>query len=950
MQRVEKFIRYLEGQEEYENRIVHLEHIDSRPAVYENLFFPPRIRKILKKQGIEKLYSHQVRALQVLRRGANSAVVTPAASGKTLIYNLSLLETLLKDPSARALYIFPLKALAQDQLQTIRDFKEGGWEVKGEIYDGDTSTYKRSRIRKDPPSVILTNPDMLHLGILPYHGSWENFFRNLKLVVVDEVHTYRGIFGSHVANVIRRLRRISRYYGANPQFVLSSATIGEAREFVETLSGLSCEVIKENGAPASPKCFLFWNPVSSIYREAQSLFRECVEHDFKTILFTKARKITELIHQWIIEENPDLERQISSYRAGYLPEERREIEKRFFSEELKGVISTSALELGIDIGGLDVCILVGYPGTIMATWQRAGRVGRQEREALLVMMALSDALDQYFISHPREFFQRGYETPVIDPFNLRIFSEHLLCAAAELPLTKGDEKVFGREMFKVLEILLARGKVTRKGKRWLSCIRRPQRGISIRSIGGGYTIIDSENGRVIGEVGLDRVFPECHPGAVYLHKGNQYEVIKLDLERKNVYAREMDSDYYTECTSVEEVEILEELEQKELAEFKVKLGRVKVTSEVVSFEKKRITNQILLSEHPLSLPPQIFQTQSLWMEIPPSLVNSIHREGLDLAGGIHALEHAAIALFPLFAMCDRRDVGGVSYPFHYQTGEATVFIYDSYPEGVGLAERAYKVIEQLLKATLKLIRDCSCEEGCPSCIQCPKCGNRNKPLDKEAALRLLTTLEARKISGATFSNSCKNELVKSALPSGRGKRKKLPEHILFFDLETQKSAEEVGGWENARLMGISVAVIYDNQEKKYKFYTEEEINELFRELLSADLVVGFNIKRFDWEVLSEYSGRINLRKIPTLDLLEEIHSILGFRLSLGHLAETTLRKGKSADGLQAIKWYRERKMEELFEYCRNDVRILKKLYEYGKKRGYLFFERRGEKLKLPVNW
>ncbi len=753
MERVDEFVRYLKGREEYEGRIVHLEHIASRPADYRNLVLPPRIEKILRKQGIERLYSHQVRALEALRRRANVAVVTPAASGKTLIYNLCLLETLLKDPGARALYIFPLKALAQDQLQTIKEFaEEGELEARAEIYDGDTSTYKRAQIRKEPPSVILTNPDMLHLGILPYHGSWQDFFRGLKVVVIDEVHTYRGIFGSHVAGIIRRLRRICRYYGANPQFILSSATIGEAKVFVETLSGLPCEVIKESGAPASAKSFLFWNPISSIYREAQDLFLECLKRDFKTIVFTKARKITELIHQWIIEENPDLEGQISSYRAGYLPEERREIERKFFSEELKGVISTSALELGIDIGGLDVCILVGYPGTVMATWQRAGRVGRKERKALLVMMGLSDALDQYFLSHPREFFRSGYETPIIDPFNPRIFAEHLLCAAAELPLSSEDEKMFSPGMSRILKILVARGQILRKGKKWFSRSRRPQRRISIRSIGQSYTIIGSLEGKVIGGVSETRVFQECHPGAIYLHKGKQYQVVKLDPEKKNVYVEEVDSDYYTECTTVEEVEILEETKKKELTQFTVKLGRVKVTSQVVSFEKKRTATQVLLGEHPLSLPPQVFQTYSLWIEISPSLVSSIHKEGLDLAGGIHALEHASISLFPLFAMCDRWDVGGVTYPFHFQTGEATIFIYDGYPGGVGLAGRAYEVVEKLLEAAFRLIGDCPCERGCPSCIQSSKCGNRNKPLDKEAALKIISGLteEAGSLGSGTL--------------------------------------------------------------------------------------------------------------------------------------------------------------------------------------------------------
>ena len=715
--------------------VVYHHYIPPKPPSFGDPERPLReeVTRALRSMGIGKLYSHQAKGIDLIREGKNIVVMTPTASGKSLIYNIPVMEAILEDPSSRAIYIFPLKGLEQDQLKALGGFaREIPLEGLSAIYDGDTTQYRRKKIRESPPNILLTNPDMIHLALNPFHEKWRDFFRGLKFVIVDEIHTYRGIFGSHVAQIMRRLRRICNHYGSNPQFIACSATIANPKELAERLTGLPFEVISKSGAPAGGRHFLFLNPFISPYTVATKLFITCVRSGFKTIAFTKARKITELIHRWVRDGAPDIGGRISSYRAGFLPSERREIEQRLFRGELEGVISTSALELGVDIGGLDVCILVGYPGTISSTWQRSGRVGRHGQEALIVMIALNDALDQYFMRHPEEFFRRPSEAAVLNPENPFILKIHLTCAAAEIYLRE-DDGIYNVPGLKPLLEELEREERLRRGRRgdiWFSRRRYPQRLTGIREIGETYTIL-SDTGP-IGESSGPRVLYELYPGAIYLHHGRQYIVTGLDREKRRVLCRETDVDYYTQPLSTEETGIDSVVEEKAVKGVTVSFGNLKVKETVHGYVKRHIYTQELLSRHPLDLPPAVFTTTGVWMKMPLKL-----EEGMDPAGTLHAMEHAMIATLPLFALCDRSDLGGVSYPFNPELGCPAIFIYDGHEGGAGLTKRGYEVMEEWLATTLKLVRGCACERGCPSCVQDPRCGNLNTPLDKAGAVMVL---------------------------------------------------------------------------------------------------------------------------------------------------------------------------------------------------------------------
>jgi len=956
---LKRFLAYLKAHPRFGPQIVHHEILPPRFARYRSPDPPlePRLTRVLERMGIQRLYIHQADALERIHRGEHVAVATPTASGKTLTYTLPVFRALLKEPRCRALYLFPLKALEQDQLQVVRTWIRllgAEHRIRAEIYDGDTPDHRRRKIRQDPPQILISNPDMLHLSLLAYHDQWESFFENLRFVVIDELHTYRGIFGSHIVQILRRLRRICGRYGSCPQFVVLSATIANPGEFAETLTGLPFSVIEDNGAPRAGRHFLFMNPVESPYTLSTHLFQEAVEAGLKTIAFTQARKITELIYTWLIQDRPGWQTRVSSYRAGFLPEERRRIERGLLSGEMDGVISTSALEMGIDIGGLDVCILVGYPGTIITTWQRGGRVGRGDRESLIVLVAQPDALDQYFMRHPRRFFESRFEKAVVDPSNSKVLKAHLACAAAELPIRiEGD--LFdpsGRECSVVKE-MEREGALLRSadGMEWYSARRRPHREVDIRSAGEGFTILEDGTERVVGQTAGMRTFSECHEGAVYLHRGDHYLVTRLDLKRKNVYVRPARVSYYTRALSEKETTILQRHRSRPVGNFLLRQGRLRVTERVIAYEKRRITGQDLLSTHPLDLPPQVFETVGIWLEIEDFIRLGIAREGRHFMGGIHAVEHALIALFPLFALCDRDDVGGISIPHHPQVGKAAVFIYDGYPEGVGLAERAYEVIEELLKAALEAVEGCDCEEGCPGCIHSPKCGSGNKPLDKAAAVLILKALLGRvgpRELGIRSPLDDEEEITE--VEEGPQSPFTKEPRVLFFDLETQKTAEEVGGWANKHLMRLSIGVLYDAREGRFLTFGEDRVQELIRTLREADLVVGFNVRRFDYRVLSAYTAE-DLERIPTFDLLEDIQRRLGFRLSLDHLTARTLGEHKLADGLQAVAWFKEGRMRELEEYCRKDVELTRRLFEYGLEKGFLLYETRdGKVVRLPVDW
>jgi len=953
MDKVKNFIEFLKYSSRYSSRIVHVEEIPRHEADFlePKVPFPTSINSYLRAHKISNLYSHQVEAIEVIREDKNVIVTAATGSGKTLIYNLSVWERVLKDAETRALYIFPTKALTQDQLDSIEEFIPicKDLKIKADIYDGDTSSSRRRKIKESPPHILLTNPDMLQMGILPFHSAWKDFLSKLRFVILDELHTYRGIFGTHVAHVMRRMKRILTLYGSKVQFIASSATIDTPEEFARNLTGEEFASVKRDGAPSGKKYFVLWETEGSPYTEATNVFLESLGQGLKTILFTKSRRTAELVSSWIKEERPDLASKVASYRAGYLPSERRAIEADLFGGRLAGVVSTSALELGIDVGELDCCILLGYPGSIVSTWQRAGRVGRGKKDALVIMIGLDDALDQYLIHHPEDFFSRDWEKMIINLENKPIAYEHLPCAAAEHPLSGSDRMIYGEGFSSSVAWLEKEGELFRdkKGERWYSRRKYPQRHINIRSIGEVYTITNLETGKVIGDVDETRLYHECHPGAIYLHRSEEYEILHLNQSARCVYARKRCVDYYTRVSSWEKVEILRVIREKEVGTSRVSLGEVRVTEHITGFEKYRKHDQSLISEHSLSLPERTFETVSLWLELPSNLSETLAAKGADFAGALHATEHAAIAIFPLKVPCDRQDIGGYSFPFHAETRRPTIFIYDAYPGGVGLAERAFEILRELFQTTFKLIGDCSCKRGCPSCIQSPRCGSANKPLDKKGAILVLDYLLSAEPRGAA---AAQRPALAGEKKSPKKRTTRELEDIVFFDLETQKTAEEVGGWERSHLMRVSVAVAYSLIENKFQVFWEEEIKELLAELLAKDLVVGFNIKRFDYRVLSYYTA-LDLAKVPTLDIHEVVSKHLGFPLSLEHLSRATLGYGKIGNGLDAVRWFREGRMDELAEYCRYDVNLVKELYEYGGKHGYLLFEDKNRGvLRIPVSW
>jgi len=882
-------------------------------------------------------------------------VVTPTASGKTLAFNLPVFQSVLEDPSSRALYIFPTKALEQDQrkgIETLARAAGGGLDV--EIYDGDTTAYRRRKIKASLPHILITNPDMIHLGILAYHGGWAEFFGHLRYVVLDEIHSYKGVFGSHIVQVLRRLRRIASLYGAEPQFIACSATIANPGAFARALVGVDFTVVERDGSPSAGRHFLFVNPEGSPYTLSARLFTRGIEAGFKTIAFTKARKITELMHTWVARASPGRASKVSSYRAGFLPSERREIEEKLFSGQLDGVISTSALEVGIDIGGLDLCILVGFPGTLINAWQRGGRVGRGNRESLVILVAQQDALDQFFMRFPNEFFDRSFESAIVDPGNSRILEAHMMCAAAESPLVESGEPFESPAFARALRSLENQALLARSadGSRWFPMRTRPHRDVDIRAIGRSFSILHEESSKVIGSVSGFRALSDCHAGAIYLHRGRQFVIRRLDLEKGNAWASPFEASYFTKPMVEKETEIIETRKQRPVGNFILKMGLLKVTETIVGFQKRNTFTQETLSQHPLDLPPHVFETVGLWLELPVGIMDEVVAEGLHFMGGIHAVEHAMIAIFPLFALCDRDDIGGISTTLHPQVRGPAVFLYDGYPGGVGLCERGFEVMEDLLERTRRTVAQCPCEEGCPSCIHSPKCGSGNKPLDKEACLRVLDRL----LSGPPPADSEPREELR---PEPAGPEPAEPadpsalfhqKRIVVLDIETRRSAAEVGGWHNTHLMRVAVAVTYDSASDSMDAWWEQDVSGLLETCRAADLVVGFNLVRFDLGVLRGYARPDEIAPIATFDILADIFERIGFRLSLGALAEETLGTSKSADGLQSLEWFRAGETEKVRAYCEKDVAITRDLFLFGLHNGYLLYRRKGEKVRLPVPW
>lgn len=743
--------------------LAHVQEIPARPAsngdAPEGL--DPRVEAALGERGLLPLYAHQTRAIESALRGRDVALVTPTASGKSLCYHVPVAQAMLTDPSARALYLFPTKALAQDQLRGLRGLLPPKLAAQVGIFDGDTPWGERGAIRRSARAVF-TNPDMLHVGMLPRHSHWARTLRSLRYVVVDEMHVYRGVFGSHVANVLRRLRRLCERYGSDPAFIFCSATIANAGELAEGLTGRPAEVVDEDGAPHGEKRFVFWNPPvidaegsrASAPSVAATLLETLMRRGARTLVFVRTRRQAELVfmaaRDRLRADDAALAARVRPYRGTYLPEERRAVEKGMLEGDLLGVVATNALELGIDVGGLDATALAGYPGSVASAWQQAGRSGRGKDDSLSVLIARDDPLDQYLMRHPDFVFGRPREHARIRSDNPYVLRPHLKAAAYELPLRAEDAALFGGGFEAQADALSKEGALRRENGRWHvdPSVQYPAADVNIRSASRSeYAVVESGSGRVLESIDESSAFSQLHPGAVYLHLGESYVVESLDLEARTAYLTRSDVHYYTDARELTDIRVTETKTAKGLRGAEVCFGEVEVSRQVVGFRKRNFYSaekrNESLGETGLRLPPHVFPTAAVWFDLPPDLEARVKEERLDLPGGLHAMEHAAIGVLPLFALCDRNDVGGVSTAMHPDTGAPQVFIYDGHPGGVGIAEHAYAVIEELLSATLNVVEECGCADGCPSCIQSPKCGNNNFPLDKRVASGLLRGLLGR---------------------------------------------------------------------------------------------------------------------------------------------------------------------------------------------------------------
>ncbi|MBF8437215.1 DEAD/DEAH box helicase [Halanaerobiaceae bacterium Z-7014] len=711
----------------YLNEVTHYRELPGQEATYAD--FPEglsdRLVDVLEKQWISRLYSHQAEAIEHIKKGRDTVVVTPTASGKTLCYNLPVLDSILKAEESRALYLFPTKALAQDQLNELLELSEElDAGVKTYTYDGDTRPAVRKSIRQ-AGHIVLTNPDMLHTGILPHHTKWVKLFENLDYVVIDEVHSYRGVFGSHVANVIRRLKRIAEFYGSDPVFITASATIANPAELASRLIGKDVELVDNNGAPQGPRDFFFYNPPivnqelgirKSYVLESKYLARRLLKNKISTIVFARTRLNTELLLSYLRDEI-SANSEIAGYRGGYLPDERRRIEEGLRDGSILGVISTNALELGIDIGQLEACLIAGYPGAVSSVWQQAGRAGRGQQRALTILVASSSPLDQFMINHPDYFFQQPPESGLINPNNLLILISHIKCAAFELPFEEGE--IFGVESTaEILDYLVEERVLHFRNGRWYWMTDKyPAQDISLRSASSDdFAVIDmtANKNQVIGKVDYFAAPTTIHEKAIYIHGGDQYQVQELDFEDRRALVKKVDVNYYTDASLAVELKVLEDFERQGAGEKIYGHGEVSVTARATMFKKVKFNSHENVGYGDINLPEQEMHTTAYWLTAPADLKEKLGQNKLEngLIGIANLIENIA----PLFLLADSRDLKNtvqIKSPF---TGLPTIFFYDSYPGGIGLSEKLFRVHEKLLDRAHELLTDCPCEQGCPSCV------------------------------------------------------------------------------------------------------------------------------------------------------------------------------------------------------------------------------------------
>lgn len=718
----------LKSQPWYQGQVTRIEPLGSRDPTYAEPSFPlpEPLERYLAESGVSQLYCHQVELLEACRQGKNAIITTGTSSGKTLGFNLPVVEALLASPAATALYLYPMKAVTQDQLRVLMSLESrAGVKLSPAIYDGDTPKERRSEIRRRS-RIVLSNPYELH-QILPYHYQWSRFYKNLRFCVVDEAHEYRGIFGSNVAQLMRRLRRICRLYGSSPRFILSSASIANPEELARKLTGLDFVHVSADGAPRGRGWLVFYNPclepATSVHVQTQRLVAHFSKLGLQTLCFVQSRRLAELVGRWVKQEHPEL--MVASYRAGYLPSERRKIEAELASGRLRGVVSTDALELGINIGSLDCVIAAGYPGTLASLWQQAGRAGRELQDSLVVFVGFPDALNQYLLRHPELVMAREFESAVLDLTNPYILKGHLLCAASESPIQDAE---LGPEPGKLLTELEADFQVRRTPSGWVYTGQaRPQETTPLDAIEEQTFEVVCE-GELLESMDLGRAYREAHQGAVLLHRGETYLVRSFDLEHRRAEVKKAPVDYHTQVIQRENLRLLESRSVRELAAgFRLILARVQATQTHPGYQVRRFDR--VITTHPLDLPPIQFNTVGLWLELTDSADSR--------AGGLHGVEHALIALAPLIAMCDRGDIGGTTYPCSPDTSRPTIVIYDGYPEGIGIAEKLFDRFDDWARRTFELVQGCGCADGCPSCVLSPQCGDSNQPMDKRAALELL---------------------------------------------------------------------------------------------------------------------------------------------------------------------------------------------------------------------
>ena len=743
----------------------HLRVLPARPATTAAWpgWASTEVVGAFRRHGIDLPWRHQAVAAELARSGQHVVVSTGTASGKSLAYQLPSLTAVRERRGPRGergsttLYVSPTKALAQDQLATVAGL---GLDVRVATHDGDSSLDERDWTREHA-EYVLTNPDMLHRSLLPRHDRWSGLFRSLDFVVIDECHHYRGVLGAHVAQVLRRLRRVCAAHGSSPTFVLASATVANPAEHASRLTGLDVAAVSHDDSPRGETAIALWEPPFTPYlgengapvrraasSEAADLLTDLVSEGVRTLAFVRSRRAAEQVAattaRLLAEVDPTLSTRVAGYRGGYLPEERREIEQALRDGRLLGLAATNALELGIDVSGLDAVLVAGFPGTRAAWWQQVGRAGRNSGDALAVLVARDDPLDTYLVTHPEALLDEAVEQTVFDPTNPYVLGPHLCAAAQEVPLREPDLAVFGPTAREVVDQLTEAGRLRRRPLGWYWTHAEPAHALTDIRAGGGrpFSLVEGSTGRVVGTVDASSSHATAHAGAVYVHRGETWLVESLDLDDHVATMERADVDYSTTARETTAITVIEELDHRSWGEARISFGTVEVAHQVVSYLRRREPSGQVLEEVKLELPEQTLTTQSVWWTLPADLLAELGFAALDLPGAAHAAEHCSIGLLPLFATCDRWDIGGVSTAHHPDTGRLTVFVYDGHAGGAGISARGFAAAADWLAATRETIASCDCPDGCPSCVQSPKCGNQNHPLDKAGAVALLDVVLA----------------------------------------------------------------------------------------------------------------------------------------------------------------------------------------------------------------